>query len=208
MKPIAELRWEQRFAYFVAGAVFASLCLLIQFRWMDIVPYAAFDQQPAWLKGLKQFVAWLPWIAFAVVFIFRLKKGRRVHIGFHFLGTAAPFAVLMGWLFLGPPIAALRHRQSFDAALWSRPDTPARDALWPPRLCMVDDLLKKYQFQGMSRGEVVALLGEPDGTESFRDWDLVYWLGPERGFLRIDSEWLVLRLDDQEKVAEYRITRD
>jgi hypothetical protein len=37
---------------------------------------------------------------------------------------------------------------------------------------------------------------------------MVYWLGPERGFIRIDSEWLVLRLDQSDIVREVRIVRD
>ena len=52
------------------------------------------------------------------------------------------------------------------------------------------------------------MLGEPPETEYFRDWDLVYWLGPERGFMSIDSEWLVLRLHENGRAAECRIVRD
>jgi hypothetical protein len=60
----------------------------------------------------------------------------------------------------------------------------------------------------MTREQTVAILGEPDKTEYFRDWDMVYWLGPERGFMSIDSEWLVFRLDGQQKVTDYKIVRD
>ena len=49
---------------------------------------------------------------------------------------------------------------------------------------------------------------EPDKTEYFKEWDLVYWLGPERGFISIDSEWLVFRFDGQKKVTDYKIMRD
>lgn len=60
---------------------------------------------------------------------------------------------------------------------------------------MVDDLSRQYSFRGMTRVQAVAIVGEPDRTGYFRDWDLVYWLGPERGFLGIDSESLVFQLD-------------
>jgi hypothetical protein len=73
---------------------------------------------------------------------------------------------------------------------------------------MVDDLLRKYQFSGMARQEVTNIIGEPDKTEYFKDWDMVYWLGPERGFISIDSEWLVFRLDSQKKVKEFKIVSD
>jgi hypothetical protein len=35
-----------------------------------------------------------------------------------------------------------------------------------------------------------------------------YWLGPERSYFSVDSEWLVLRLDRAGRVVEYRIVRD
>ena len=73
---------------------------------------------------------------------------------------------------------------------------------------MVDDLLRRHSFRGMTREQVTAIVGEPDKTEYFKEWDLVYWLGPERGFMSIDSEWLVFRLDSQKKVTDLRIVRD
>lgn len=36
----------------------------------------------------------------------------------------------------------------------------------------------------------------------------MYWLGPERGFFSIDSEWLVIRLNSHGKVVDYHIERD
>jgi hypothetical protein len=60
----------------------------------------------------------------------------------------------------------------------------------------------------MPREKVTAIIGEPDKTEYFKEWDLVYWLGQERGWISIDSEWLVFRLDSQKKVTDYAIVRD
>ena len=57
----------------------------------------------------------------------------------------------------------------------------------------------------MARNDVSAMLGQP--TDRFPDWDLAYWLGAERGFISIDTEWLVLRFD-RERVSEVRIVRD
>ena len=73
---------------------------------------------------------------------------------------------------------------------------------------MVDDLLERHKLDEMTRAEVVALLGEPDATPYFREWDMVYWLGPERGLMGIDSEWLVLRLDEHQHVVEHRVVTD
>jgi hypothetical protein len=61
---------------------------------------------------------------------------------------------------------------------------------------MVDDLLKNHPLRGMTREEVTSLLGPKTETEYFREWDLVYYLGPGRyGNAIGDSEWLVIRFD-------------
>jgi YD repeat-containing protein len=94
----------------------------------------------------------------------------------------------------------------FDPLAWQdRRKASSREAV---RIRMVNNLLSRYELKGLSREEVVRLLGEPDDTASFREWDMVYWLGPERGFISIDSEWLVLRLDEQGRVTECRIVSD
>lgn len=52
------------------------------------------------------------------------------------------------------------------------------------------------------------MLGPPSDVGYFRTYDLVYWLGLERGFMRIDSEWLVVRLDATGTATEARIVND
>jgi hypothetical protein len=76
MKPLAQSPWKQRVLFFFAGLLVALGCGLILLHWMSIVPYGAFDQQPAWLKGLRKLVDWLPWISVAIVLILRFVKGR------------------------------------------------------------------------------------------------------------------------------------
>jgi hypothetical protein len=61
---------------------------------------------------------------------------------------------------------------------------------------------------GWTRQEVVALLGEPPKTEYFKEFELVYYLGPERGFMGIDSEWLVLKLGPEGRVKSAVIAHD
>ncbi|HET9426126.1 MAG TPA: hypothetical protein VFO55_12195 [Gemmatimonadaceae bacterium] len=69
------------------------------------------------------------------------------------------------------------------------------------RGCMVDDLLARHPLRGKTRAEVVALIGEPTEKELFREYDMVYWLGPERGLIGTDSEFLVIRLDAAGRVT-------
>ena len=59
---------------------------------------------------------------------------------------------------------------------------------------MVDDFLATQSPLGKSCDQIVALLVDPDDTPDFREYDMVYYLGPERGFMGIDSEWLVIKL--------------
>ena len=92
----------------------------------------------------------------------------------------------------------------FDAGLWRQVKTADNHV----RLRMVEWLLRSGQLDRLTRPQVLELLGDPDGGPYFRDWDLVYWLGPERGFLGIDSEWLVLRIGSNGRVSEYRVVRD
>lgn len=105
----------------------------------------------------------------------------------------------------GPEGRCAEHRH-FDAAVWR--DTVQVYAALAPRGCMVDELLATRRLRGMQRRDVVALLGEPQPTGYFREYDLVYWLGPERGPFSIDSEWLVFRLDSAGRVTEARLVTD
>jgi hypothetical protein len=110
--------------------------------------------------------------------------------------------------FVTPSGDDYRHRLAFDAAVWRAKAADAGDD-WPTRLRMVDSLMDSRLLHGRTRPQVVELLGPPDDTSKWREWDLVYHLGPERKALfRIDSEWLVLRLGPGRAVVSYRIVAD
>ena len=96
--------------------------------------------------------------------------------------------------------------QRFDAERW-KAGAPAHNTV-VQRAGMAEDFLRRYDAVGMTRAELVALLGEPDETDKFADYDLVYWLGPERGLASIDSEWLVVRFGDAGPAVEARIASD
>ena len=105
------------------------------------------------------------------------------------------YCVLTGYL----PI------RSFDAAAWRRVQR-SDDAT---RLQMVDWLFWTKRLDGLTRPQVLALLGTPDGGDYFREPNnLVYWLGPERGIIRIDSEWLVVSFGADGRVARCELARD
>lgn len=77
------------------------------------------------------------------------------------------------------------------------------------RVNIVDDLLNEYKFIGKSKSEVIKLLGTPTEQAYFKEVNnIVYYLGDERGFISIDSEWLVLDFDSLGKVTKYEIKTD
>ena len=139
----------------------------------------------------------------------KVPKGLRVV----FVAVAAVLVLLLGgrwafgrWLFPPGPEARCAGHARFEASAW-RDSVQAFGPL-AVRGCMVDAFLAQRNFHDRPRAEVVALLGEPRPTDYFREYDLVYWLGPERGLMGIDSEWLVFRLDGQGRVADYQIVTD
>ena len=76
------------------------------------------------------------------------------------------------------------------------------------RVNIVDDMLDRYSLVGMSESEINKLLGDETKNAYFKEDDnIVYWLGPERGLVSIDSEWLVITFE-KGTVSKYEILRD
>ncbi|MBM0745269.1 hypothetical protein JOY44_27750 (plasmid) [Phormidium sp. CLA17] len=77
-----------------------------------------------------------------------------------------------------------------------------------PRLEMADDLIHDRTLYGKTKAEVIELLGKPSNDGYFKTYDLVYWLGPSRGGFSVDSEWLLIQLNDSGRVSKYELGRD
>ena len=92
----------------------------------------------------------------------------------------------------------------FDAHAWLADERDGSGV----RQQMADRLIAHRVLIGKTRAEVVEMLGPPRRTTYFNDWDLVYRLGDERGFISMDSEWLLVRLDESLRVSEACIGRD
>jgi hypothetical protein len=182
-------KWWRTLVFFLAGFVLSAA-----------VSWAALHSADSFLPG------WLPWLVAAVLVVAHL-RGRKTARPIAFLvGMGAQYAALLTLLFLGPSIADRLHRQRFEPVAWQRNFEAA--SMWPARLTMVDDLLASHRLQGLHREEVIRLLGPPDRGTTFPGWHMVYLLGPERGLIRIDSEWLVIRLNEAGRVAEAAVERD
>ncbi len=99
------------------------------------------------------------------------------------------------------------NRISFNSNTWK--NTPATHSLDSIRLRMADDFLKTYRLLGKSKEEIVGLIGEPDQTGYFNTRDIVYMLGQETdSYFAIDSQWLVLDLNESDNVIAFEVVTD
>jgi len=117
----------------------------------------------------------------------------------------SPYLLLYGSVSYGAVKEHL-HRIPFNSEKWQNHELAEGND--PIRIRMVDDLIRSKRLNGCSREEVRKILGKRTDTEYFEDYELVYWLGPERGFMGIDSEWLVISFDDQGIVQSYGVVHD
>jgi len=92
---------------------------------------------------------------------------------------------------------------AFDPAQWKDGELVGDGV----RIRMIDDLLARHELVGMTRDEVIALLGLP--SERFTEEPVLTWyLGNERSAFSIDSEWLSLTVGDGDRVTEKRVWAD
>lgn len=91
---------------------------------------------------------------------------------------------------------------AFDRDRWENADLSTRE-----RVEMMDELLSQHPLKGLSRSEVVELLGEPTPTDKWDHWDMIYVLGPTE-YMPIDHEWLVIKLDETGRVSDFEKTAD
>jgi hypothetical protein len=94
----------------------------------------------------------------------------------------------------------------FVATFWNVQGEPA--AFLNARHRVADRLASSGRLIGKTRDEVVAQLGMPTATDKFTDHGLVYVLGPERGYISIDYEWLIIDFDSSGKVRAAAVVAD
>jgi len=178
------------------GVATFVIILWVQLSWLQIAAFLMgrdgiiFDEQPPWIRALASGVAAVPWIIGAVLLV--LAIGRRRWIPLLAFGGAQLVCIagVLGVLFGTPIVKDYASRTAFDSSRWKAENRRGAEGV---RVRMVDDLLRRRRLVGMKRAELESLLGSPPPTPYFRDYDYVYWLGPERGLFSIDSEWLVVR---------------
>lgn len=102
--------------------------------------------------------------------------------------------VALALLVFHRPIAGLLRRESFVAETWRAQREDESNLDWPARLLMVDALLGGGELDGLTRAEVVELLGppEPRRTRAGDARSMSYVLGPARKFIPLEMEYLII----------------
>ena len=199
------------FLYILLGIGIFAIYFLIMVNWIEMVrgllgkPHLGFDQQPEAFKYLNKLFGYLLWIILGILFVRGIIMKNiiiPVSVG---LGFLLSYFGLLAYMFGSPVIKDYSNRIPFDSLKWQNEELV--NSRNPLRIRMVDDMLKKHNLVGMTKENLIALLGVPPKTDYFSSYDFVYWLGPERGFLSIDSEWLVIKLENG-TVVEALVVRD
>jgi hypothetical protein len=210
--PVPLRRRYPRLAFFLAGFLISAASAAVAMFWYEVANgvlgmRVIHATRPPWLRAVMAAADWLPWVAALVVLAARLRLGARVRLLAYVAGALTPAALVLLFLFGTPVVEQARHARAFDPAAWRA--NAGRETDWPARLEMVDDLLRRHELRGLARDSVLRLLGPGDGDKGPSERsDLVYWLGPERGLIRIDSERLIISFGPDGRVSETRLVRD
>src|SRR5262245_41546823 len=126
-----------------------------------------------------------------------MKRGRVLKLGLFLL-------TIMGAI--GFALYHSRCEHTFDAERWR--DAPAARSHY--RVKAVDDLLSRHELRGMSRSDILNLLGQPGSSQKGRaePQALVYWLGAKGDNFFIDDYWLVIRFNAHDNVNDVLVTTD
>ena len=145
----------------------------------------------------------LPPATLLVLFLLFLKKPQGIRTSSFVAAWTLVLVVAPGTILAWPWIAESFHKQSFDGASWQAQE-PGETTEWPPRLRMSADLLDSGQLIGLTRDEVLGLLGPPsmnaplDAEPSLTIW---YELGPMPSPASYGQAWLGLALSPEGQVT-------
>ncbi|MBS0183246.1 MAG: hypothetical protein JSS39_12655 [Nitrospira sp.] len=107
------------------------------------------------------------------------------------------------------PFPSGSDQLKFDSSLWTSGESFAFvKGDITPRQKMLSDVVAV--LPGKTRSEIEAALGPSLDTLYFASTgrDLIYFLGPERTYLSLDSEWLLIWLDENGRFLRYSIAND
>ncbi|HMS45718.1 MAG TPA: hypothetical protein PKC68_08160 [Alphaproteobacteria bacterium] len=199
--------------FFLYGMMVCAGIFLLQFFWLDVVAallgqsLIVYDQQPGWSKLLIRLIALSPWLGALFLLIGDWRRGNISRALAFATGQILIYMAVFFYLFLWPYWKDYFNHQAFDSNQWKTSMTQHVDEI-PIRQYMVDDLMRRYTLIGLSSQELEELLGLPSQKTQNQPPPLqyYYWLGPERGFLGFDSEFLVITIENNRVTAVRRET--
>ncbi|HLG29447.1 MAG TPA: hypothetical protein VI387_04490 [Candidatus Brocadiales bacterium] len=103
------------------------------------------------------------------------------------------------------------HLLAFDPVVWQSDEAAQSDSGNITKRQMMLKSAVKEILPGKSRAEIEGLLGKSLDTAYFQETkrDLIYFMGPQRNSLfPIDSEWLLIWLDNQGNFKKYAVVSD
>ncbi|MFC1617252.1 hypothetical protein ACFL2K_03430 [Candidatus Margulisiibacteriota bacterium] len=110
-----------------------------------------------------------------------------------------PFFIAYKYLPIALPSGS--HKMKFESNSWKN---------YKNRQLMLKDLVKKV-LPNKNQKEIIAILGTSLKTDYFRyfDKDFIYFTGPQRdSFFALDSEWLLIWVDEKGIFKKYQIVND
>jgi len=126
------------------------------------------------------------------------------------LSTVSIIAVLLIGRFVSGGLPPGSASLKFDRQLWLAQASLKTDQGITDRQKMLNSIVKDV-LPGKTRREIEISLGPSLNIAYFKSTgrDLIYYTGPERNrFIRLDSEWLLIWLDDRDVFQEYKVAND
>lgn len=131
------------------------------------------------------------------------------------VSIVAASAIVIGITYLWMPRSATPSAPGSEAANrvahidgFRRATSQGDDAaLVARRTQLIPTVTTKLMRERPSRAQVLTYLGPPDRV-NVTTGEIMYYLGPEDGYISIDSKWLTIRFDERQCVTDVRIRPD
>ena len=194
--------------YLLLGIVTTALSFGVLLAWGALGGWqGGAAPNSGWMMAGRWLIGGLLWLVGLLLVVLRLRGRPWIRLGAYAVGAFLPSAAFALWVMGESTVSSWWHRERFDPVVWRAPADTA-EVFWPTRLRMVDDLLARGLLRGLTRDSVRALLGPADRERDAPAASFRYYLGPERDWIRIDSEELVIRFGADGRVIEARTARD
>jgi len=191
---------QRRLAW--CGSALLGVMLLSMGGQAVLISWGA-SPEGAGIKVLSQ----LPTAALLVLLLLYFKKPADVRTSSFTAAWILVLVVIPAAVLFGPLVIESFHQEPFDAAAWQAQESHTT-AESPPRLRMAADLVDSEQLLGLTRREVIDLLGYPDMGGPFETTGpppnhptIWYVLGPAPGPASYGDAWLGLALSPNGQVT-------